>query len=381
MINCTYPIASILVLASGLSLLRAAETGVSPTEILLGQCADLTANPNDVGTGMYLGLQAAFSEANRKGGVYGRAVRLITENDNYEPDQTVDCTAKMVEKAGVFSLVGYVGTATSKVAATMAEELKIPIIGPLTGARLLRSPARKYVVNIRSSYDEESEALVGYLAGLGISKISIFYQNDSFGLSVRTGVEAALARRNLTVVSTGWFERNTVAVRSGLAQVIGGAPEAVIIVAPSSAAIAFLRAARQAGLNATFAASSFIGTESLVAQLGAEAEGVIISQVVPSPWDPNLGIAKDYRNALTNLDPAIPPNYAGFEGYIAGRVVLAGLNAAGIDLTREKLMDAFNALSPLAIGDMRFLFSELNHQGSSGVFLTAIKDGRAQPVH
>jgi ABC-type branched-subunit amino acid transport system substrate-binding protein len=174
------------VVCTSILILQAASTsnpGVTDTEIVVGQCAALSGSAAALGTHMSTGLKAAFDEANAKGGVHGRKIRLVTADDGYEPDKCVDCTEKMIDENGVFALAGYVGTPTAKVAMPIVQEMKVPSVGLFTGAGILRQPVQRYVVNIRASYDDETEALVDYLAKTGSSKISVLYQNDAFGMS------------------------------------------------------------------------------------------------------------------------------------------------------------------------------------------------------
>src|ERR1035438_6359233 len=138
---------------------------------------------------------------------------------------------------------------------------------------LLRDPVQRYIFNIRASYDDETEALVEYLTAQGAKKIAVFYQNDSFGQSGLSGVEKALAKRKMAVAAKGSFERNTLAVKTGLAAVIAGEPDAVITVGPYKPTAEFVRQARAAGLKSEIATISFVGTESLIAELGSQSDG------------------------------------------------------------------------------------------------------------
>lgn len=378
-------LAAVAALISAVGILprpvAAADPGIKDGEILIGQCAALTGPAQGLGIGMNAGLQAAFDEANAKGGIHGRQIRLLAGDDGYDPDKCVDCTGRMIEDKGVFALAGYVGTPTGKVAAPMAQEDKIPLVGLFTGAMLLRDPVQRYVINIRASYDDETEALVEHLTrNRAFQKIAVFYQNDSFGFSGLSGVEKALTRRKLALVGKGSFERNTLDVKGGLAAVMAGAPDAVVIVAPYEPTAAFVRAAREAGLKAQFATISFVGTESLIAELGAASEGMMISQVVPSPTDATSALSRDYRSALQKSAPTASPTYVSFEGYVGGRVLVAALDLVGKDLSRENLINALQGMSKLDLGGMSFSFSPSNHQGSNAVYLTTVKDGKAQPI-
>ena len=205
-----------------------AEHGVKPDQVIIGQCAALSGPASGLGTETRIGLKAALDQANANGGVHGRQIVLESSDDGYEPEQCVDCTVKLLD-GDVFALAGYVGTPTAKVAVPVVKEMKAPLIGLFTGAMLLREPVERYVINIRASYDDETEALVGYLFGRGLKKIAVFYQNDSFGQAGLSGTEKALAKRQAPLAAKGSFERNTVAVKSGLAALMGAQPDAVIL--------------------------------------------------------------------------------------------------------------------------------------------------------
>ena len=205
-------------MACGVAL---AEDGVTDKAIVFGQVAALTGPAQDLGQGMRQGILAAFEDANRGGGVLGRTLALKSRDDGYEPEKTVEATKASLDEDKVFALVGAVGTPTSKASQPIATEAKVPFIGPFTGAEFLRNPYNRYVVNVRSSYFEETEAWIEHLTkDLGISKIAILYQDDAFGLAGLEGVQRAMAKRNMTLAASGSFKRNTVAVKSALLDIM-----------------------------------------------------------------------------------------------------------------------------------------------------------------
>ena len=178
-----------------------AEDGVSADTIVFGQAAVLEGAASALGIGMRTGLQAAFDEINAKGGVHGRKLKLISENDGYEPDRAIAATKKLIEENKVFALIGAVGTPTSAAAQPIATAAKVPFIGAFTGAGFLRNPKLDNVINIRASYGAETEAWVRHLTeDLKISKIAIFYQDDAFGRAGLDGVKAAMKKRTMELV-------------------------------------------------------------------------------------------------------------------------------------------------------------------------------------
>jgi branched-chain amino acid transport system substrate-binding protein len=356
---------------------RTTENGVKPTEVLIGQCTALTSPAAGLGTGVQLGLRAALEEAHEKGGISGRKITLKSLDDAYEPEKCVECASKLIEEEGVFALAGYVGTPTAKVAMPIVQEMKVPPIGAFTGAMLLQDPVQRYVFNIRASYDDETEALVQYLTKADAKKIAVFYQNDSFEQAGLSGLDKALTKRKMAVAAKGSFERNTMAVKTGLAAVMAAEPDAVVMVGPYKPTAEFVRQARAAGVKGELATISFVGTENLIADLGRNSEGVLISQVVPAPSDASQQLTREYQAALKKTAPTEAPSYVSFEGYVNGRVLLAALEKAGADPSREKLVEALNSTTSLDLDGIKLSFSVQNHQASSAVFLTRVKGGKA----
>lgn len=358
-----------------------AEGGVTDKQILFGQVAALQGPAQDLGQGMRRGLLAAFTEVNRHGGIAGRTVELKSLDDGYEPEKTVVATKQIIQEDKIFAMVGGVGTPTSKAALPITTAAKTPFIGPFTGAEFLRSPYNPYVINVRASYFQETEAWVEHLTkDLGISRIAILYQDDAFGLAGLEGVQRAMAKRQMSLVASGIFTRNTTAVKSALLDIAAGKPEAVVMVAPYKPVAAFIRLAHRIKLNAVFVAISFVGSDSLAKELGKEGAGVIVSQVVPSPWDVSLPLVASYQHALDASDSNANPGFVSLEGYLVGRVVAEALRRTDGDPTRRKFLDAF-VQKPFDIGGVELHYSTTNNQGSNWVYFTVLQaDGSFKEV-
>jgi len=358
-----------------------AEDGVSAGKIVFGQVAALSGPAQDLGQGMRQGILAAFDDANRKGGIAGRSLELKSLDDSYEPEKTIVATKQIIDQDKVFAMIGAVGTPTSKASQPIATDAKIPFIGPFTGAEFLRTPYNRYVVNLRASYFQETEAWIEHLTrDLGITKIAILYQDDAFGLAGLEGVQRALSKRNMALVSTGSFKRNTTAVKSALLDIMKGDPEAVVTVAPYKPVAEFVKLAHQVGMNARFVAISFVGSDSLAQELGRDGAGVIISQVVPFPWDTLLPVAAAYQSALAADGAGAKPGFVSLEGYLVGRLTVEALKRMSGEPTREKLLDAIVA-APFDLGGMVLTYGPAKNQGSDQVFFTILQaDGSFKPV-
>jgi len=358
-----------------------AEDGVSRGSILFGQVAALNGPAQALGQGMREGILAAFEETNRGGGINGRKLELKSIDDSYEPEKTIEATNKMIKEEKVFALVGAVGTPTSKAGQPIATAAKVPFIGPFTGAEFLRNPFNRYVVNIRSSYFQETEAWIEHLTkDLGVTRIAILYQDDAFGLSGLAGVKKAMERRNLSLVAEGTFKRNTTAIKSALLEIMKGQPQAVVTVGPYKPIAAFIKLARQLKVDATFVAISFVGSDSLAQELGSEGTGVIVSQVVPFPGDKSLPVVASYQSALAAVNEKSKPGFVSLEGYLVGRLVVEAVRRMPGEPTRETFLDAIER-EPFDLGGMKLTFSTTHNQGSNQVFFTVLQpDGLFRPV-
>src|SRR5664280_3729632 len=312
-----------LTIAAGLALLLGAatplvafggEAGVTSDRILFGQAAALAGPSSALGQGMRQGILAAFAEVNAKGGVHGRKLELISRDDGYDPDRSAVQTTKLIEEDKVFALIGAVGTPTTTATVPIAQARNVPFIGPFTGAAFLRAPELRNVVNIRASYSAEAEAWVKHLTeDLHVSRIAIFYQDDSYGRDGLAGVKLALEKRGMELTAEGTFKRNTRAVGSALRTLRRAEPEAVVMVGTYGPCAEFIKLAHRSGFNPTFVAISFVGATALARELGTEGKGVVVSQVVPFPWDASLKAVADYQAAEKALDPGLTPDFVSLE--------------------------------------------------------------------
>jgi ABC-type branched-subunit amino acid transport system substrate-binding protein len=373
---------SILLAAAGPARAGAGEVGVSADTILFGQAAALEGPSAALGQGMRHGILAAFEEVNAKGGVHGRKLKLVSRDDGYDPDRSAAQTVKLLDEDKVFALIGAVGTPTAIATVPIASSRNVPFIGPFSGAEFLRKPELHNVVNIRASYSAEAEAWIKHLTeDLHFKNIAIFYQDDSFGRDGLTGVKAALEKRGLELSAEGTFERNTRAVGAALRAIKRADPEAVVMVGTYGPCAEFIKLAHTRGFNPTFVAISFVGANALAKELGAEGRGVIVSQVVPFPWDKSLKLVADYRAAELVLDPRSSPDFVSLEGYLSGRLAAAVLELAGENPTRADLLRLIGEVGRFDIGGDVITFGAKARELPPPVFLTVIQaDGTFKAI-
>ena len=358
------------------------DPGVTDNRILFGQSAAFTGPAQELGVGMRLGIQAAFDEVNRQGGVNGRRLELMSVDDEYEPEMAIANTIHLINEEEVFALIGAVGTPTSRSAVPITEDSGVPYVAPFTGADFLRDAKLNSVVNLRASYFQETAEMVSRLIDdLGIERIAVLHQDDSFGRAGYLGVKLALDRRSMEPVAIGVYPRNTTAVKTALLDLRRGDPEAVILVGAYEPVAALISWARQIGMDPVFMTVSFVGTNALAQELGSSGAGVYITQVVPSPMDDTIPIVATYRNALSAYDPVAVPGFVSFEGYLAGRLAIAGLKGCGREVDRACFLQSLRGAGVIDIDGFQLRYGRGDNQGSDTVFLTVIgEDGLVYPV-
>jgi branched-chain amino acid transport system substrate-binding protein len=359
-----------------------AEPGVFDDRILFGQSAAFEGPAAALGLGMREGILAAFNEANTAGGVNGRRLELISYDDGYEPEKAIANTKRLISENGVFALVGEVGTPTSNAAQPITTEAGVPFMGPFTGAAFLRNPSLGNVINIRGSYDQETEAWIEHLTtDLGVSRIAILYQDDTFGRAGLSGVSKAMEKRGMKLVAEGTFERNTTAVKTALLTIRKAGPEAVVMVGPYKPCAEFIKLARRLKLDAIFVNISFVGANALAKELGEDGKGVVVTQVVPFPGDTSIPLVARYQKALKAANPNAQIGFVSLEGYMVGRLIIEALGKVKGPVTRAGLLSTIKEVGTFDLDGVTLTYSPNDNQGMDRVFFTVIQaDGSFKPV-
>ena len=361
--------------AAALALPTWAQSG---SRYVLGQSCALTGPAAQLGLQMNAGARIYFNALNAAGGINGATIELRAADDGYEPDRCKANTEKFVQD-DVFALFGYVGTPTCLAALPLVVDAKVPFFGPFTGAEALRDPFHKTVFHLRASYYDETALIVKQLTSLGLKKIAVFYQDDAYGKAGLEGVTRALKAQNLAPVALGTVERNTINVAKAVAEITSKMPDAIVQISAYKSCAAFIREARKAGYGGTFFNVSFVGTQALADELGKEANGIIVSQVMPFPFSTTTAISREYLDAVRKAGGDAKPNYSSMEGYLAARVFADGLKRAGRNPTRESLVSGLESMQNVGFGGFTVEFGAKDHVASKFVELSMLTaDGKVK---
>jgi len=233
---------------------------------------------------------------------------------------------------------------------------------------------------VRASYFDETAEIVKQLTSVGINRIGVFYQNDAYGKAGLEGVTRALKPLALAPVGLGTVERNTVSVDAAVKAILEKKPNAIVQISAYTSCAAFIKAARKAGFTGTFYNVSFVGTQALAKELGADARGVVVAQVMPYAFAPLTPLSGEFLAAgKAAFGDKFEPSYGSLEGYVAAKTVVEGLRRGSNNTSPESLITGLEALREFNLGGFFVDFSPTKHTGSKYVDLTVLTaDGRVR---
>ncbi len=350
----------------------------SGNRIVLGQSAAFTGAAAQLGIQFHAGARLFFDQLNAQGGVNGQRVEIAQLDDGYEPDRCVENTNKLLNSE-VFALFGYIGTPTSLAALPLATKAQTPFFAPFTGAMGLRTPFNKLAFHLRASYNDETALIVRQLTNLGLNKVAVFHQNDAYGKAGLDGTVLALTSRNLQPGATATVERNSVDVAAAVASITAAKPDAVVQISAYKSCAAYIRAARAAGYGGTFYNVSFVGTQALADELGKDGAGVVVSQVVPTPYSASRPITREFIDTIGKGGNKVQPNFSSMEGFLAAKLFAEGLRRAGSRATRESFISGMEAIGETSLGGFQVSLSASNHVASRYAELSMLTgDGKVR---
>jgi len=357
--------------------------------IVLGMSTALSGPTAELGLRMRDGVLLGLERANLEGGVQGRRLALRAYDDGYEPYRVAPNIQRLIDEDHALAIIGNVGTPTAVAALPIIKNRGVPFVAPFTGAGLLRkTPPERYVINFRASYVQEVTAMIDGLinqGGVDPQQIAFFTQRDSYGDAGYVGGVSALQRHGLHDVRNILhvrYERNTLAVENALADLVYSSRDiqAVIMVGAYAPCAKFIRLAKEVGLNALFLNVSFVGSELLLNELGNDNDGVIVTQVVPPLINDGPPIVRDYLTDFKKFNQTGIPNYVGFEGYVASRLLFRALTKIEGPLTHDAVIDALEAMGTFDLGlGVPLHLSAQQHQACQQVWGTRFVDGRTVP--
>lgn len=344
--------------------------------IALGQSTDLSGPLADLGQAMHQGAQLVFNAVNARGGIHGRSITLNTLDDAYDVKRAEANAKQLLADSNTFALFNCFGTPHTEAILPLVKESGTPFFAPLTGAQSARVNARN-VFNIRASYAEEVEKQIQHLATVGIKRIAVAYQANSFGQEVFTSAQRSMTKLKLPEGVSATVENDGHDAKVAAQKIAQSEPEAVILGLAGKPTLEFVKAFRALRRGTALYALSVMGTPATLTALGPDAAGLNITQVVPMPSSPTVGISREFLQAWKAAGVKADPSHLALEGYINARVFCEALQRAGKNLTRAGFIDALWTFKKWDLGGFEINATEPGHNASRFVELTLVgRDGK-----
>jgi ABC-type branched-subunit amino acid transport system substrate-binding protein len=364
---------------SGLMLLSMApcsqaEPGVTDSTILIGRTSAISGPAGPQQVSYEQGYSAALKQINKNGGVHGRQIKMIVMDDAFDAKRTVANSLKMIGKDGVFALFSLNGTGQLTAMMPVIKEKKVPLFGAITGAQSLRSAENfnRYLFHVRAGYAEEMDTIVQHLYTLQQSKIIVIYQNIPFGKTLLAHIEASLAQRGAPKLMGAFpVESSGAGADAAAKEALKLRPDNIIVATAGTASVETIKAIKVTGLNSQIYGSSLLGVANLKKALGDQVNGIVVTQVTPTPFDKINELSRQYQAAMHDIG-VNDLDYGSFEAYINLRFFMEALKDAGRNLTREGLIKSIENHREINVGGFIAKYSPTNHDGSSYVDLTMV---------
>jgi len=347
-------------------------------EIVLGQSGSFSGSFAAQAEAYRDGALLYFREVNRRGGVHGRRIRLVSLDDLYQADLAVENTVKLIERHNAFALIHYTWTPIARAAIPVATKYQVPFFAPYTGAGDIYKSSSPMVYTVRASFQAELEMIVRHVTTLGIRKIAFVRYTSKTGDELLAELQPLLEKYGATLAGIGSMQNNSAQPDDAIRQLAAVDAQAVLLGVSGTDAVAFIKGYGAAtGRKPPYYARSLVGAGQLAEELGDQAYGISVTQLVPNPFKQVVEVSKEYNRLLRSVGgPGAKPDYISFEGFIAAKVLCEALARAGPALTRAGFMQALSTMK-VDLGGFEVKFSPDKRNGSEFVDMTMIgREGR-----
>ena len=341
------------------------------------QSTALTGPLSDLGVALNLGAKVYFSALNAKGGVNGRAIELNAVDDAYEVPRAMTNVKGFIENRNCFAIFNCFGTPMVEAMLPQVIASGIPFFAPLTGALLAHPKNTRNVFNIRASYADETESLVQHLATVGIKRIAIVHQNNTFGKDVASTASKFIASQKLTETAITTVENNSSDAAAAAAKIAASQPEAVIMGLAGTPTVEFVKAIRKERKGLPLYALSVMGAAATMKAMGTDATGITVSQVMPLPTNNVLPLVREFQLAWKAAGMTLAPSHLALEGYVNAKVFSEALRRAGRNPTQAGFIDSVWGMKNYDVGGYEVSFTDSSKSASRFVELNMVaRDGR-----
>ena len=356
-----------------------AHQGVSKNEILIGTIQDLSGPLAGYGKQARNGMLLRIDELNEQGGIHGRKLKLVAEDDGYDPKKAVLAAQKLVNQDKVFIVAGHLGTAQNMAAMPVQFEKNVVNFFPITAAREMYEPYHRLKYSFAATYyDQVRLAVPKLVQEKNVKKVCTIYQDDDFGLEILRGSEAGLKTVGMALAEKTTYKRGATDFSSQVAKMKAAGCEMVVLGTIIRETIGTIGTARKMGFDPVFVGSSAAYTD-LIHKLGGKAmDGLYAAMTVQHPYldeasQPIRFWANKYKTKF-NEDPTVFSVY----GYTIIDQFIKAAQKAGPNLTTDTFVKTMDTMTfePDMFGGARSTFTATKRLGNDQSRLSQIKDGK-----
>lgn len=296
------------------------------------------------GNANYLGSKAYFDEVNAAGGINGNRIRLVREDDQYKPEETIRLLATVAQRDRPLAFINLLGSAN--VSAVLKDgtldRIATPVVGITPGAESLRTPGSPWLFHIHAGDNAQLKRILSHLATMGLTRLAIAYQDIPFGKNGVQFVDEVAPSLKIDIVGRVPVQPAAEDLQAAASQLLkSGAQVYLMILVPNSGA-ALVRDVRRSGDSTRIYGMSYVPGKAIVEKAGAGAAvGIALAQVTPNPSSSTTGLTRHFH---ATMDKYAPPGTDHSQlhliGYLSARIVVEGLRKAGPAPTPEKLAAA-----------------------------------------
>lgn len=341
-------------------------------QIYIGQIAGFTGAIAASSKEALAGSKLYLDSVNAKGGVHGEKIELITMDDKFDPKLSAPAAETLIKQKNVLALFMNRGTEHVEVILPLMAQYGVPLIAPTSGAMVLRKPFNKLIYNLRASHQREAEKAIAHLKVVGVTRITVVYVDDSFGNDILEGAKHGFEIAKLTPVAIIKADRAKPDLKAIVDAVIKSNPQTVVWIGATAVVANGIKALRAAGSSMQVITMSNNASGGFIKLLGAQARGVIVTQVFPSERAVAYGVireAQELAKAAGQTD-LLSPIF--LEGYCGAKLLVEALRRAGPKPTRQSLVKALDNLKRYDMGGLEINYTPDSHNGMDFVELSII---------
>lgn len=349
----------------------AADPGVTDSEILIGDVNIMTGPAAFVGQGVALGSKIAAAEINANGGVNGRKIKILTEDDGYVPSRSFQALTKLIEVDGIFALNGTSGTANALAMMPLIDENKLPVIVTTAPAKQIYDPVHPTIFTFGANYGDAFYAQLKYVhenSEPANPVYGIVRQDDDFGKEIEDGYDRAISELGLTDGLRVRFKKGTKDFSAEVAQMKAKGVNVIANGAIFSGAANILSEARKLGMDIQ---SADVWSEDIPASAGLLAPAgynyTVADYIALSgpAVDKFIDMAKGYASE----DELKSINRYTYVTYIGLKVLASAMEQCGQELTRACTVEKLKEVKDFDTGGLSAPVSFDNDKQLSGTAL------------